>query len=183
MLICLVTKPVQGQQTFYKTYGHTSQGGEGRTITETSDGGYYFTYYIFTLGRPIACVTKLNCAGDKEWEQFFDNGIYTLPVELIPQDDMGALILLNTQTISGKWEAVVMKLDSVGNTQWSTVIDHRIDETKGFMKQHSDGRIFLCGSIVNNISAVTAISVVCLNLTGDILWHHQNKIRSHQRNR
>ena len=117
ILIGLVTQPVFGQQTFYKTYGHTSQGGEGRTITETSDGGYYFTYYIFTSGRPIACVTKLNCAGDKEWEQFFDNGIYTLPVELIPQDDKGSLILLKIKNNSDKWEAVVMKLDSVGNTQ------------------------------------------------------------------
>ena len=172
LVLCLVAQPAISQQTFYKTYGHNSAGGEGRTIIQTSDGGYYFSYFIYISGRAISCVTKLNCAGDKTWEQFFDNGIYTLPVELIPQDDMGALILLNTQNNLGNWEAVVMKLDSAGNTEWSTVIDHRIDETKGFMKQHSDGRIFLCGSIVNNISAVTAISVVCLNPSGDVLWHH-----------
>lgn len=161
----------QGQQTFYKTYGHVSQGGEGRTIIQTQDGGYYFSYVVFISGRAMACISKLNCAGDKEWEKFFDNGTYTMPVELIEQQDGGSVVLFTVQDSSLIWKATVMRLDAFGNAVWSNTIHHRIDEVKGFMKQHADGRIFVCGTVTDSISTILGTSLACLSPDGILLWH------------
>src|SRR6187402_2359213 len=82
-----VSGKICAQKTMYRTLGHQTEGSEGRNVAEAADGGYFLTSYIYFASQFVACVTKMNCAGVKEWEKFYSEGTTTLPVEIIPQSD------------------------------------------------------------------------------------------------
>lgn len=158
------------QNTFYRTLGHVTEGSEGRTVAEAADGGYFLSYYIYYAGDFIACVTKMNCAGIKEWEVFYDGGMVTLPTQIIPQTDNGCLLSFSIRDNVGEWQHVVTRLDDAGNTLWTSRLKMHYGNITGGMVQHSDGSIYICGSDTIAPNGMTGTTVVRLDASGNVIW-------------
>ncbi len=169
-LLLILTIPSTAQNTFYRTLGHVTEGSEGRAVAEAADGGYFLSYYVYYASDFIACITKMNCAGTKEWEVFYDAGSVTLPTHILPQPDNGCLISLSIRTDVGEWEHVVTRLDEAGNTKWTSRLKMQVGHTTGGMVQHDDGSIFVCGSDTIALNGKRGTTVARLDSSGNLLW-------------
>lgn len=171
VLMWSMTQQVSAQTTFYNTYGHTTEGGEGRNAVQAADGGYFLTYYFYEGSKFITCLTKLNCAGVKEWDKKFDCGYTTMPVDLIPQTDNGCLFTLSIRR-NADWEATVMRLDANGNQLWATSFPMHIAGVTGCTGVSPGGYIFVCGGITAP-SGTTGTGIAKLQPNGQLLWLKQ----------
>jgi gliding motility-associated-like protein len=160
------------QSTFYNTYGHTAEGGEGRNVAQAADGGYFLSYYFYSGSKFIACLTKLNCAGVKEWDRKFDCGSTTFPVDVIPRADNGCIFVLSIRKTTD-WETAVLNLDALGNQQWTTTIPLHIAGVVGCSARANDGSIYVCGSITASATGTTGTALAKLKPSGDLDWMKQ----------
>lgn len=170
MALHTISFEVNAQNTFYRTLGHITEGSEGRVVAEASDGGYFLAYYIYLSGDYISCITKMNCAGTKEWEVFYDGGMVTLPTEIIPQPDNGCLFSLSIRNDVGEWQHVVTRFNESGNSLWTTRLKMQAGNITGGMVQHSDGSIYICGSDTISPTGSTGTTVARLNASGNVEW-------------
>src|SRR5688572_26585014 len=124
------------QKTMYRTLGHQTEGSEGRNVVEAADGGYFLSYYIYFSGKAICCLTKLNCGGQVEWKQCFEEVNNSIPVDIIAQKDNGCLLSISTREVNGNYQNAVLRIDANGNTLWTQRVKMRTANTTGCMAQH-----------------------------------------------
>ena len=161
------------QKTMYRTIGHQTEGSEGRNVVQAADGGYFMTYYISYASSTIACVAKLNCAGQVEWERFFQELQTTLPVDVIPQSDNGCLLLLSVRIANGDYQNAVLRIDASGNNVWTQRLNMQSGNTTGCMTQHADGSIYTCGSDSVPGTGKRGTTVARLTPGGQLVWIKQ----------
>ncbi|MCK5841887.1 MAG: hypothetical protein KAH31_06960 [Candidatus Sabulitectum sp.] len=70
---------------------------------------------------------------------------------------------------SGK-HGLVMKIDSDGNTVWTTMIDHGNDDVLYDLCSGTDGRITAVGYSLNDQTHDNDILAACLSDSGQVLW-------------
>jgi len=161
------------QKTMYRTIGHQVEGSEGRNVVQAADGGYFMTYYIYYASKVIGCITKLNCAGQKEWEKFYEELYNALPVDVIPQNDNGCLLLLSIRGFNGEYQNAVLRLDTAGNTMWTQRVAMQVGGTTGSLAQDSNGFIYTCGS--DSVAGINhrGTTVAKISSAGQLIWVKQ----------
>ena len=173
LLIIAVPKGVVSQKTMYRTIGHQTEGSEGRNAVQAADGGYFMTYYIYYASKFIGCLTKLNCAGQVEWERFYEEDFNALPVDVLAQQDNGCVLLLSLRKNNGEYQNAVLRIDAAGNTLWTQRLNMQAANPTGCLAQHADGSIYTCG--VDSIAGVNHIgtTVAKINRDGKLIWLKQ----------
>lgn len=170
MLLMLFFSESHAQDGFYKTYGHITEGSEGRNVAQAQDGGYFLTYYIYYGGAWTACLAKLNCAGKKVWEIFFENGAATMPLHIIPQENNGCLLSLSIQKPGGLWSTAIISINAEGNTLWTASLDMRAAAATGGMAQGNDGSIYVCGSVLITAPSTYGTAIAKFSDAGNLQW-------------
>ncbi len=159
-----------GQTSFYKTYGHVTEGGEGRNIVQVADGGYFLTYYVYYAGHATACLAKLDCSGEKEWERFLGRNFNVLPVDIIPAGDLGCFVSVSAQVPGGIWRHYVIRYDAAGNQRWCRGYHMLAGNSHNCMAQAPDGNLFLCGGVDIAQTGKNGTCLVKLDTSGQTLW-------------
>lgn len=88
-----------------------------RSIKSTSDGGFIITGYVLSSESDYdILVIKLNAAGDKQWERFYNGSINRedRAYEIRETSDGGFVLAGYTETISDKDDMWILKLNSEG---------------------------------------------------------------------
>ena len=116
------TMHIQGWNRVYESpYNAPSV---GRSLIQTSDGGYAITGYVWIPGVPIeALLVKTNSSGAIQWNQTYrGNGVPAddRAYSVVETDDGGyALVGSATSLGAGMTDFWLVKTDSWGNVQWN----------------------------------------------------------------
>jgi hypothetical protein len=164
---------------------------EGRSIKQTTDGGYILTGYTQSnngdasgnQGGSDAWVVKLNSFGVIEWQKCL-GGSLSDQFESVQQTTDGGYILTgytysNDGDVSGNHggsDARVVKLNSLGVIQWQKCLGGSLSDQFETIQQTSDGGYILTGLTLSNDGDVSGNHgsadawVVKINSLGVIEW-------------
>jgi len=144
---CLIKTSAEGDMMWETTFGG-DEFDTGRSVQQTSDGGYILVGYTasFGSGQLDVFLVKVDEAGDKLWEKTFGGA----------GDDVGYCV---RQTLDGGYviaggfeitdgapgDVYVIKTDAVGNMIWEGTFGDP-DHQKGYcIQQTSDGGYIVAG--------------------------------------
>src|SRR5437764_244417 len=110
-----------GQITFQKTYGGTGDD-VGRSVRQTSDGGYIIAGYNDSFGAGVQDIylIKTNASGDTLWTRTFggasDDRVYSVQQTA----DGGYIMAGYTASFgAGQYDVYLIKTDAAGDTSWT----------------------------------------------------------------
>lgn len=160
-------------------------------LTIASDGGYVITGYTQESGLDVVShkgnrdiwVIKTSNTGTLQWQQTIGGSGHDIPEAIITTTDGGYIIAGNSTSASddipnnkGATDAILLKLDNAGNTQWiNNYGGTSLDAFRGVL-QTSDGGFIVIGSAESNNGDVTGhigladYWVVKTNAAGAISW-------------
>jgi uncharacterized delta-60 repeat protein len=158
-----------GNVLWTKTIGGSSDD-EANSITQSSDGGYVVAGYTSSFGAGGAdiYVVKLDSGGNVLWTKTIGGSLTDIAYSIIQSSDGGYVVAGETWSFGeGKNDFYIVKLDSVGNVQWTKTIGGSYYDVAYSIIQSSDG-----GYVVAGDAEISGghFYVVKLNSVGNIEW-------------
>ncbi len=155
-----------------KTYGGNNEE-RGFSIQQTSDGGFIIggTTMSFGQGLRDAYVIKTNDLGNISWTKVL--GGYSGDVCInIQQTNDGGYIFTGAEYSFGAGfsDYYLVKLNNLGNMEWSKAIGGFNEEHSRIVKQTSDSGFVIIGHTNTWGVGNWDILIVKTNQTGDFLW-------------
>ena len=120
----------------------------GRSIRQTTDGGYIIAGYKETMpssnNRDVSLI-KINANGYQQWYHTFGRTITDIG-ECVQQTADGGYIIAG-YTVSGlnNNDILLIKTDSAGELQWWQVYGNSFDDKGYSVQQTTDGGYIVCG--------------------------------------
>lgn len=116
-------------------------------------------------------VSRLTPTGELIWSKVFGTSMYEAPLSLIEGSDGGFYVWGhqdgdNTQN----YDAFLMKLDQLGNLEWSKRYQLTMNELAWDMIKLPNGDLLVSGDTNSEGAGLNDIYAMRLNQTGDILW-------------
>ena len=146
---------------------------EGKSLIQTSDGGYAIAGYTNSFGAGYAdvYVVKLDANGNLQWTKTIGGPGDEIGKSLIQTSDGGYAIAGETKSFgAGRRDVYVVKLDANGNLQWTKTIGGKNDDAGISLIQTSDGG-YAIASITESFGAGGAdVYVVKLDANGNLQW-------------
>jgi hypothetical protein len=148
----------------------------GKSLIQTSDGGYAIAGYTksFGAGEADVYVVKLDATGNLQWTKTIGGPESEEGNSLIQTSDGGYAIAGYTESFgSGGDDVYVVKLDAKGNLQWTKTIGGPGDEVGFSLIQTSDGGYAITGytsSFGGGWIGWKNVYVVKLDAHGNLQW-------------
>jgi len=146
---------------------------EGKSLIQTSDGGYAIAGYTrsFGAGEADVYVVKLDANGNLQWTKTIGGEKDEVGFSLIQTSD-GSYAIAGTTTSFGAGEAdvYVVKLDANGNLQWTKTIGGPGYEIGFSLIQTSDGGYAIAGLTPSLGAGGLDVYVVKLDANGNLQW-------------
>lgn len=144
--IYLVKTDADGNIIWEKNYkaGDTDEWGVGRSVRQTTDGGYIVIGFVLVSSNPHIYLLKVDKNGSTQWSKTFGEYYSEIGFSVQQTFDGGYFVTANTRPGVKLSEADIhlIKTDADGNTAWDKLIDprgqHEYDYPLG-AKQASDG--------------------------------------------
>ncbi len=181
-----------------KAYGNENGiTGYGEYGTPTNDGGFIGATMIFSQGGDITnwfgsldgWLVKVDSLGNKEWDFTMGSANQDHMYGVIQTNDNGYLALLSSASdgVSGniecntgsptQFDAVVFKVDSVGNSEWHKCFGGTGTDTFNNAISLDDGYL-ICGNTSSNDGDLTGsgwhgekdIWLIRTDIFGNVLW-------------
>jgi hypothetical protein len=116
----LIKTDADGIQEWSQTFG-TSNDDYGRSVAQTSDGGYVITGYTFSYGdgSANAWLIKTDASGNEEWNEIFGGVSGDYGNSVAQTSDGGYVIAGDSYSFGGTGEVYLVKTDASGNEVWS----------------------------------------------------------------
>ena len=187
----------QDNLQWQKTYGGNGED-RGSDIIQTQDGGYAILGYSFSSSGDVTnnagfqdfWLAKLDLNGNISWQRSFGFQGADSGISVIQTSDQGYLIsgILDVTASGGEGNTSrqvqkhaggdywVLKLDSVGNLQWSRYYGGNFTDTpKGIVQTSDNGFIIAGGSDSNDTDISGNIGsydfwVIRISSEGDLVW-------------
>jgi len=161
-----------GNKIWFKHYGGTLSD-EGRSIQQTSDGGYIVTGYTksYTYGAEDFAIYKLDSNGNKVWFKHY-GGSGTDRGRSIQQTSDGGYIAAGW-TFSytyGSGDFAIYKLDSNGNKVWFKHLGGTNSDMALSIQQTSEGGYIVCGSSQSYTNGGDDFAIYKLDSNGNNTW-------------
>jgi type II secretory pathway pseudopilin PulG len=159
-----------GNLSWAKTIGGTSDD-RGRSIQQTSDGGYVITgrTYSFGAGGYDVFVIKLDSSGNLSWTKTIGGRDVEWGSSIQQTSDGGYVITGGTYGFgAGDWDVFVIKLDSSGNLSWAKTIGGTNYDAGRSIQQTSDGGYVITGHTLSFGAGSYDVFVIKLDSSGDI---------------
>ena len=170
--ICIFKTDTNGEEQWSKTFGSEYWDGNeywdfGKSIQQTTDGGYVIAGYIngFGMGGGNAYLLKVDDNGEEQWSQIFDFGI----AESVQQTTDGGYIITGYDSS----DIYLVKTDENGEQQWSQTFGESFNDRAMFVQQTTDGGYVItgCTSVINSLgNAATDIYLIKMNTNGEQQW-------------
>ncbi len=145
----------------------------GRSLIQTSDGGYAIAgiTYSFGAGYAYVYVIKLDAHGNLQWTRTVGGPESEEGNSLIQTSDGGYAIAGFTQSFgAGGADVYVVKLDAKGNLQWTKTIGGKNADGGSSIIQTSDGGYAIAGYTESFGAGGADVYVVKLDAKGNLQW-------------
>jgi uncharacterized delta-60 repeat protein len=127
--------------------------------------------YSFGAGSADVLIIKLNSSGNIQWSRAIGGTNYDEARSIQQTSDGGYIVAGRTTSFgAGYYDALIIKLDSSGNIQWSRAIGGTNEDGVYSIQQTSDGGYIVAG-VTNSFGAGNFDSLIIkLNSSGNIQW-------------
>jgi len=145
----------------------------GRSLIQTSDGGYAIAGFTssFGAGQADVYLVKLDANGNLQWTKTIGGPESEGGYSLIQTSDGGYAIAGYTASFgAGQLDVYVVKLDANGNLQWTNTIGGPKGEEGHSLIQTSDGGYAIAGKTNSFGAGDYDVYVVKLDANGNLQW-------------
>jgi len=145
----------------------------GRSLIQTSDGGYAITGATtsFGAGELDVYLVKLDANGSLQWTKTIGGPEIEEGNSLIQTSDGGYIIAGYTASFgAGKADVYLVKLDADGNLQWTKTIGGPGEEVGFSLIQTSDSGYAIAGVTKSFGAGKADVYVVKLDADGNLQW-------------
>jgi len=145
----------------------------GRSIQQTSDGGYVITGSTgsYGAGNADVFVVKLDSSGNLSWAKTIGGADYDYGYSIQQTSDGGYVIAGYTGNYdAGDYDVFVVKLDSSGNLSWAKTIGGADYDYGYSIQQTSDGGYVVTGETKSYAAGGSDVFVVKLDSSGNLSW-------------
>ena len=143
---------------------------EGKSLIQTSDGGYAIAggTISFGAGEADVYVVKLDANGNLQWTKTIGGPAVENGSSLIQTSDGGYAITGKSSSFgAGEADVYVIKLDANGNLQWTKTIGGPDSEEGVYLIQTSDGGYAIAGSTKSFGAGEKDVYVIKLDKNGN----------------
>ena len=168
--VYLIRTDQNGDSIWTRTYGGSGWD-EGRSIQQTSDGGYIITGCNgeFGLNKDVYLI-RTDRNGDSLWTRTYggieDESSFCVQIT----SDGGFIICGNTESFgAGLYDAFLLKTDSLGNADWFRTYGGSGVDYGHFVEQTTDGGYILTGASSYYIGGYD-VYLVRTDSLGNMLW-------------
>jgi hypothetical protein len=160
-----------------KTYGGANNE-EGRSVLQTSDGGYIVAGMTnsFGAGDYDVYLVKTNANGDVIWTRTYGGANFDDAWEIQPTLDGGYIIVGSTESFGlGQSDVYLIKIDADGNIVWTRTYGGDSTDIGYSVKQTSDGGYIIAGQSNSfrsgdSILFPNDMYLIKTNSQGDTIW-------------
>jgi hypothetical protein len=156
-----------------KTFGGSSDD-EGRSVEQTSDGGYIITGYTnsFGAGESDVWLIKTDTNGDTLWTKTFGDSLFDEGHSVQQTTDGGYIIVGMTFTYGiGSSDVWLIKTDAKGDTLWTKTFGGNLNDWGNSIRQTTDAGYIMTGRTKSWRGFFTGyIWLIKTDANGDTLW-------------
>ncbi|UCC80029.1 MAG: IPTL-CTERM sorting domain-containing protein [Candidatus Zixiibacteriota bacterium] len=175
--VWLIKTDSNGDTAWTKTYGGADSDG-GRSVQQTSDGGYIITgtTWSFGPGEYDIYLIKTDSSGDTLWTRAYGSALYDYGYSVDVTSDSGYIVAGCWQTTVHPYDnkaAYLIKTDTGGDTLWTKIIPFPwpyVTEEAFSVQQTSDDGYIVGGYSDPYYGQSNYALLVKTDSAGDTLW-------------
>jgi hypothetical protein len=170
--VWLLKADSSGDTLWTRTYGLGNYG-EGRSIQQTSDGGYVVAGCIFsyTTHSYDVYLLKTDSSGDTLWTRTYGWGDDDEGWSVQQTADGGYIIAGHTyDRVTRVSDVYIVKTDSSGETLWTRTHDRSYQDHGHSVQQASDGGYVIAGYTYSYSTFSLHVYLLKTDASGDTLW-------------
>ncbi len=162
-----------GNVLWTRTVGGTGTDGDflGTSVIQTADGGYAITGVTRSFNTSIDIyLIKLDSGGNLAWTKTIGGSVIDDPYGIVQTSDGGYAIAGSTSSFGNGYDFYLIKVDTVGNVQWTrTAGGIGNEQCYGFVKTSDNGFALVGRSDSFNTSYFDGY-LVKFDANGAFLW-------------
>jgi hypothetical protein len=170
--VFLIKTDSLGDTLWTKTYGGSTND-RGRSLQETSDGGYILIGETrsFGAGHYDVYLIKTNSLGDTLWTKTFGGSGFDEGNSVRETSDGGYILIGETRSFgAGQYDVYLIKTDSLGDTLWTKTFGGAADEEGLSLHETLDGGYIIVGLTVSFGAGMNDVYLIRTDSLGDTLW-------------
>ncbi|MBK7389201.1 MAG: T9SS type A sorting domain-containing protein [Bacteroidetes bacterium] len=161
-----VKTDVNGDTLWSKTYGGIGDD-EGYSVYQTTDGGYIIAGRTNSFGTYDVFLIRTDISGNSLWTKTYGGSLGDKGSLVQQTSDGGYVIVGETSSFgTGANDVYLIKVDSIGNINWSRTYGEAFDERGYSVQQTLDGGYIIVGETQNGSS----VYLVKTEANGNALW-------------
>jgi hypothetical protein len=181
--ILLIKTDKNGNIIWNKTYGLSGED-EAHSIFQLPNNGFVVcgTCAKNGAGDNDSFLMKIDSLGNIVWSKSYGttNGEYGYFAQ--QTKDKGFIITGTGQSITGGWDAFLIKTDSIGNLSWTKKFgdlnDPTLDDNGWCVKQLSDGNYAFTGGTGSLGASISDVFLIKVDTIGNIIWNKSYRINN-----
>ena len=170
--VYLIKTDASGDTLWTRTYGGTNED-KGRSVRQTSDGGYIIAGYTCSFGAADYDVylIKTNASGDTLWTKTYGRTNDDEGWSVQQTSDGGYIITGTTASVgTGGWDVYLLKTNASGDTLWTRTYGGMSYDYGSSVQQTSDGGYIVAGWTESFGAGGNDVYLVKTNASGDTIW-------------
>ncbi|MCK4654863.1 MAG: carboxypeptidase regulatory-like domain-containing protein, partial [Candidatus Cloacimonetes bacterium] len=167
--VYLIKTDASGNTLWTKTFGGTGDD-EGRSVSQTNDGGYIIAGYIsYSYQSGDVYLIKTDALGNTLWTRTFGGTVTDLGYSGTQTDDGGYIITGNTYSYGG-CNVYLIKTDASGDTLWTKTFGGTGYNYGYSVTQTDDGGYIIAGYTEIFGPGWSDVYLIKTDASGNTLW-------------